>query len=110
MKAPLMKYLLMTIMMLPWMVSAADADITLIIKDHRFQPAEINIPAGKKIVLQVINQDGTPEEFESYTLNREKVVAGNSSIKVYIGPLEIGKYPFFGEFNQATAQGVIVAK
>jgi hypothetical protein len=29
---------------------------------------------------------------------------------VYIGPLKAGKYPFFGEFNQATARGVVIAE
>jgi hypothetical protein len=106
----MMKFILTIILMLPLTIYAADADYTLTIKDHKFQPAELTIPAGKKVTIQIVNQDATPEEFESYTLNREKVVAGNSSIKVYVGPLVAGKYPFFGEFNQATAQGVIVAK
>jgi hypothetical protein len=105
-----MKYTLITLLMLPLVTLGAEADYTLLIKDHRFQPAELVIPAGKKITLQIVNQDATPEEFESYVLNREKVVAGNSTIKLYIGPLEVGRYPFFGEFNQATAQGVIVVK
>jgi hypothetical protein len=29
---------------------------------------------------------------------------------VYIGPLKAGKYPFFGEFNPATARGVVIAE
>ena len=29
---------------------------------------------------------------------------------VRFGPLEPGTYPFFGEFNQATAQGKVVAE
>ena len=29
---------------------------------------------------------------------------------VRIGPLKPGKYPFMGEFNQATAQGVVIAE
>jgi plastocyanin len=89
---------------------AADADFTLTIRDHVFQPAQLEIPSGKKIKLLVVNQDATPEEFESHPLNREKVIAGNSSAIIYIGPLEPGRYPFFGEFNENTAQGVIVVK
>lgn len=107
---PQMKYLLALALSLPIAAIAADADFTLVIKDHRFQPAELTIPAGKKIKLIVDNQDPTPEEFESYQLNREKLVSGKSSTTVYIGPLEPGRYPFFGDFNQATAQGVIIAK
>lgn len=82
----------------------------IIIKDHRFAPAEIEVPAGQKIKLTINNQDATAEEFESHELNREKIIAGNSKAVISIGPLEPGRYPFFGEFNPKTAQGAIVAK
>jgi hypothetical protein len=89
---------------------AAPPEFTLVIKDHRFTPTELVVPAGQKIRLVVENQDPTPEEFESYTLNREKVVAGNGRIVLFVGPLEAGRYEFFGEFNQATARGWLVAR
>ncbi|WP_410473483.1 cupredoxin domain-containing protein [Guyparkeria sp. TX1] len=82
----------------------------LTIKDHRFQPEAVTIPAGEKVKLMVHNQDATPEEFESYELNREKIIPGNSKAVIFIGPLEPGEYPFFGEFNQATAQGHVIAE
>ena len=82
----------------------------LSISDHKFEPAVLEIPAGKKVMLVVKNLDQTPEEFESYELNREKVVSGKSEITVNIGPLKPGNYKFFGEFHQDTAQGQIVAK
>jgi plastocyanin len=82
----------------------------LTIKDHQFNPAELKIPAGQKIKLTVHNLDSTPEEFESYELNREKIIPGGQSTSIYIGPLEAGRYPFFGEFHQDTAQGVIVTE
>lgn len=91
-------------------VAAQDATYTLTIKDHKFQPTEIEIPADKKIVLMVKNEDPTPEEFESIELRREKVVPGGEQITVYIGPLRPGRYEFFGDFNPATARGHIVAK
>jgi len=79
------------------------------IRDHLFYPPEFDVPAGKKFRLLVVNNDPTPEEFESYELNREKVVMDGSSVTVYIGPLAPGQYPFFGEFNPKTAQGKIIA-
>lgn len=82
----------------------------LTIKDHRFQPQSVTIPAGEKVKLMVHNQDATPEEFESYELNREKIIPGNSKAVVYVGPLTPGEYPFFGEFNQATAQGQVIVE
>lgn len=89
---------------------AADAEFTLVIRDHRFEPAELQVPAGKKIKLRIENKDTTPEEFESHELNREKVIAGNSATSIYVGPLDPGRYPFFGEFNPKTAQGALVAQ
>ena len=90
--------------------AAQDPAYTLVIKDHQFQPTEIEVPAGQKIALTVKNNDSTPEEFESTELRREKVVAGGEEITVYIGPLKPGKYEFFGDFNPKTARGHIVVK
>ncbi|TZF91833.1 cupredoxin domain-containing protein [Cognatilysobacter lacus] len=91
-------------------VFASDAaEATVTIKDHRFFPAELRVPAGRKVRLTVINQDATPEEFESYELNREKVVAGNSRIVVFVGPLARGRYPYFGDFHMTTAKGLLIA-
>ena len=105
-----MKYLKLIILLLPLSTYAADAEYLLVIKDHQFHPSEILVPAGKKIKLLVDNQDATPEEFESYALSREKVIAGHSKATIYIGPLNAGKYSFIGEFNEATAKGIIVAQ
>lgn len=92
-------------------VSAADVhEATLTISGHRFVPAELKVPAGRKIKLTVINNDPSAEEFESYELNREKVVAGNGRIVVFVGPLRPGRYPFFGEFNMNTAKGALIAE
>ena len=89
---------------------AADVDAKLVIRDHKFDPAELSVPAGTKIRLTIENQDATPEEFESTELNREKVVVGKGTITVFLGPLDPGKYHFFGDFHQETAQGDLVAK
>jgi plastocyanin len=89
---------------------AADPEMTLVIKNHRFEPAELKVPAGQKIKLIVHNQDATPEEFESHSLNREKVIPGGQKATIFIGPLKPGKYTFFGEYNEKTAQGVVIAE
>lgn len=103
-----MKCLLLISLLLPFSVHAED--YKLIIKDHHFQPSELTIPSGKKIKLSVENQDGTPEEFDSHSLNREKIIAGSSAATIYIGPLTPGRYPFIGEFHQETAQGTIIVQ
>lgn len=85
-------------------------DITLTIKDHKFTPAEIKVPANKRVQLTVINDDATPEEFDSHDLKVEKVVPGKSKGIVRIGPLKPGRYNFIGEYHEATAKGVVVAE
>jgi plastocyanin len=89
---------------------AADDEFKLVIEDHKFQPAEVVVPAGKKIKLVIENRDATPEEFESHALNREKVIAGKSTASVFIGPLKPGRYEFVGEYNEKTAKGVVIAQ
>ena len=90
---------------------AADADsFELVIKDHRFIPDRIEVPAGKKMNLVIKNQDAGPEEFESYDLKREKVVKGGQEIRIIVGPLSPGEYKFIGEYHEDTAKGVLVAK
>jgi len=89
---------------------ADDAPVTIVIKDHKFDPAEVRVPANKRVTLLVDNQDATSEEFESAELKVEKIVGGRKQIKVAVGPLKPGKYPFFGEFHEATAQGVVLAE
>lgn len=105
-----MNKLLGLISMFPLLAFAADDVFTIQIKNHRFEPAELTVPAGKKVKLLVENLDATPEEFESHELNREKIIAGKGKATIYIGPLTPGKYPFFGEFNMDSAKGVIIAK
>lgn len=80
------------------------------IKNHVFIPAEVIIPANQKVKLLVINEDPTPEEFESYELNREKIIPAKSKSIIFVGPLKPGTYPFFGEFNPRTAQGLVKAE
>lgn len=104
------KIVLLAAMCLPSLGFAADAEYQLTIRNHQFSPAELQVPAGKKIKLVVLNQDNTPEEFESHSLNREKVIPGNSRGIIYVGPLSAGKYEFFGEFHEKTARGAIVAQ
>jgi plastocyanin len=87
-----------------------DAEARLVIRGHKFEPSELTVPAGKKVKLVIQNEDDTAEEFESYELNREKVVPPKGQITLYVGPLEPGRYPFFGDFHKDSAQGVLIAR
>jgi hypothetical protein len=89
---------------------AATPIIEIEIRNHLFFPDTIKIPADTKIKLMIHNQDPSSEEFESYELNREKVIPGKSRATIFIGPLHPGEYPFFGEFFPKTAQGKVIVK
>jgi hypothetical protein len=91
-------------------VQAQPVDLTLVIRNHRFEPAELKVPANQRIKLVVDNQDATPEEFESHALNREKLVPARSKVTIFIGPLKPGRYAFVGEYNEATAKGVVITE
>ena len=103
--------LLLVAMLLPAGAALAqDAEVRLVIREHKFDPSEVKAPAGKKIKLVIDNQDATAEEFESYELNREKVVAAKGQISVFVGPLKPGRYPFFGDFHKESATGVLIVE
>ncbi|MGB3810557.1 MAG: cupredoxin domain-containing protein [Parvibaculum sp.] len=82
----------------------------LTIKDHKFEPTTLEIPAHKEVKLIVKNLDETAEEFESYDFNREKIIAGGGQGIFFLEPMEPGSYKFFGDFHADTAQGVLVVK
>ncbi|WP_295802197.1 cupredoxin domain-containing protein [uncultured Microbulbifer sp.] len=107
---PVRIFVALTALLLPMVVNAARPVLELEIRDHLFYPSVLKIPANTKVKLIVYNRDPTPEEFESYELNREKVIMGGQKAIVFIGPLAPGEYPFFGEFNPKTAQGKVVAE
>ncbi len=106
------KYVLMMVagLALPLSVAAAPQEYKIVIKNHRFEPAEVVIPAGQKVKLLVENQDTTPEEFESHAMNREKVIPGGGKASIFIGPLKPGSYEFVGEYHEDTARGKVTAK
>jgi len=90
--------------------AAETPEFVIEIRNHLFHPDVLRIPANTKVKLVIVNQDETPEEFESYELNREKVVPAGRRAVVFIGPLAPGEYPFFGEFNPQTALGTVIAE
>ncbi len=79
------------------------------IKNHAFDPAELTVPAGKRLVLIVHNADDTPAEFESRELGAEKVISAGREATIRVGPLAAGRYPFIDEFHQDQARGALIA-
>ena len=109
----LAKYALLSLASLALAPSLSFAqDYTLTIKDHTFSPKELTVPVGQKFKLIVVNQDKTTAEFESKSLNREKLIPGGKSITVNLGPLKAGRYEFVEEFHEKEpgAQGTLIAQ
>ena len=81
--------------------------VSITIKDHQFEPAEVHAPAGKPIAFAVKNLDSIAAEFESDALHVEKVIPPGREAVVRVRPLEPGRYNFFDDFHRAT-QGFLV--
>lgn len=83
--------------------------VTLTLKGHRFTPEAIEVPAGVRIRIDLVNHDAAMEEFDSEDLHVEKDVSPNGKISFVVGPLEPGTYSFMGELHADTAGGTITA-
>lgn len=84
------------------------AHVEIVVKDKKFEPAEVKAPANARIVIRVTNRDTVAMEFESKSLKVEKVVAANSEGILRVGPLKPGRYEFFDDFNQSNRGTLVV--
>jgi hypothetical protein len=91
-------------------LAADDPPFELSLKEHKFTPAELNIPANKRVKLTIKNLDSTPAEFESHAFKAEKVVPGGGEVSLYIGPLKVGSYGFFDDFHEDQTKGTLIVK
>jgi plastocyanin len=83
--------------------------VTLILRDHRFTPDRVTVPAGRAIRIELANEDAALEEFDSDDLHLEKDVTPHGKTSFTVGPLKPGTYSFMGELHADTASGVLVA-
>jgi plastocyanin len=97
-----------------FLVAPALADDVLLFKlvarDGVFEPTTIEVPAGKRVRLEVHNQGKTPMEFESRDLKQEKIIPPGGKATLTINAMKAGEYRFFDEFHEKTGQGKFVAK
>ena len=82
----------------------------LVIRNARFIPERIEVPANTRFRLVVKNEGPGAEEFESIELRKEKVIAPGATATLTFIPLKPGSYRFFGEFHPETAQGTLIAR
>jgi plastocyanin len=99
-------------LLLPAAALAADdaALFKLVARDGVFEPATVEVPAGKRFRLEVSNDGKTAMEFESRELKQEKVIPPGKKAVLTINALKAGEYKFVDEFHEKTGQGKVVAK
>jgi plastocyanin len=85
------------------------AAVRLVLKDHRFTPDAVTVPAGQRIRIELVNEDAASEEFDSEDLRVERDVTPHGTVSFEIGPLKPGAYSFMGELHPDTASGTITA-
>jgi Cupredoxin-like domain len=90
----------------------ADDDVQPVIRFHdgRFEPDELVVKAKTPLRLRVVNATQDPIEFESFELNRERVVLPGAEIVVYLPALDPGSYKYFDDFHHDAGEGTITAK
>lgn len=91
-------------------VFAAEESYSLTLKEHKFSPTDLTIPAGKKVKVTVKNLDSTPAEFESDDFKAEKVIPAGKQVDVFIGPLKAGTYEFHDEYHEAESKTHLTVK
>jgi hypothetical protein len=89
---------------------ADDAIAELRFDQHQFKPLKLDVPAGRPLIIKVVNGSTETIEFESFKLNREKAVTPGETIIVHLPALSPGTYDFYDDFHQDVPEGTIVAK
>lgn len=84
-------------------------EVTITLKDHRYAPDVVTVPAGKKIRIDVVNRDATADDFDSDDLHVDRDLKPHEHATFVIGPLRPGHYAFKGELYAATAHGEVIA-
>jgi hypothetical protein len=92
--------------------SAAPQDdvVELRYENRKFIPQSLDVPANRSFRIKIVNGSKEAIEFESFKLNREKVVGPGETVTVAIPALKPGSYDFYDDFHRDVPEGKIVAK
>ncbi len=94
-----------------WAEAAEELPVfKLSVKDGKFEPLTIEVPAGKRFKIEISNEGKGPIEFESKDLKQEKVLAAGAKSSIVINALKPGTYTFFDEYHMDAPKGKVVAK
>jgi hypothetical protein len=100
----------LVIVLLPAGARGDDTVIELRFENGHFTPQTIVVPANQSLTLRITNASKEPIEFESFKLNREKVVGPGETVVVRLPALRPGSYDFYDDFHQDVPAGSIIAK
>ena len=89
-------------------VRAEERSVALAVAEHGFAPPEIEAAAGERLRLEVTNQTAAAIEFESFELNRERVIQPGQTAAVYVSGLDPGRYEFFDDFHHQRRGALLV--
>ncbi|MBV8793106.1 MAG: cupredoxin domain-containing protein [Pseudolabrys sp.] len=87
---------------------AQDATLSVSVKNHQFQPAQITAKTNIPLSIRVKNLDSGRMEFESSNPRVEQVIGGNSEGIVKLGTLAPGRYEFYDDFDQRNTMVLVV--
>jgi plastocyanin len=104
-------YAVLLLAIAPLVAAADDAPVYRVVaRDGVFEPATIEVSAGKRFKIEISNEGKGPMEFESKDLKQEKVVAKGAKSSIVVNALKPGTYTFFDEHHMDAPKGRIVAK
>lgn len=89
---------------------APDQVFEIRFEKHHFTPLNLVVPAGQQVRIRVVNSSAETIEFESFKLNREKVIEPGKTVTVDLQPLKAGSYDFYDDFHADVPEGEIVAR
>jgi plastocyanin len=90
--------------------SAQDDVVELRYENRKFIPQSLDVPANRSFRIKIVNGSKEAIEFESFKLNREKVVGPGETVTVTVPALKPGSYDFYDDFHRDVTEGKIVAK
>jgi hypothetical protein len=96
--------------MAPVAARAADTVVEVRFENHKFLPQTITVSAHRAFRIKVINASKETIEFESFKLDREKVVGAGETIMVNVPALSPGSYDFYDDFHDDVPEGAVIAQ
>ena len=109
-KVSQLSFITMFVLVLAVTAKGEDSAPEIRFENHHFTPQTLTVPAGQPLALRVTNAGADPIEFESFALNREKVIEPGQTITVHLPSLNPGAYDFYDDFHQEVPEGSIVAQ